>query len=175
MDDIVTILLGILLTTSEILPYIKQIKSNGILEFFTNTIVEIVRLKLNSLHIPDSQETRPLLQNNNADANSNYTTYTTYTIDTINTINTIDTIDTTDTTDTTDFINQNLNFSSNLNENLKVPLPCCLILKVPNDVNININSGNVLLKFNKSNVQISFDVNDKNSDVEINKNLDIIN
>lgn len=161
MDDIVTILLGILLTTSEILPYIKQIKSNGILEFFTNTIVEIVRLKLNSLHIPDSQETRPLLQNNNADANSNYTTYT------------IDTIDTIDTLNTTDFINQNLNFSSNLNENLKVP--CCLILKVPNDVNININSGNVLLKFNKSNVQISFDVNDKNSDVEINKNLDIIN
>ena len=134
MDNIVTIVLGILLTTSEILPYIKQIKSNGILEFFTNTIVEIVRFKLNSLHIPDnSHETRPLLENDT------YTdTYSNYTID------------------------QNLNFSSNLNENLKSN----------DDINININSENVLLKFNTSNVQISFDVNDK---VEINKNSDIIN
>ena len=73
------------------LAFIKQIKSNGILEFFTNTIVEIVRFKLNSLHIPDnSHETRPLLENDT------YTdTYSNYTID------------------------QNLNFSSNLNENLK--------------------------------------------------------
>lgn len=134
MDNIVTIVLGILLTTSEILPYIKQIKSNGILEFFTNTIVEIVRFKLNSLHIPDnSHETQPLLENDTyTDTHSNYT------------------------------IDQNLNFSSNLNENLKLN----------DDINININSENVLLKFNTSNVQISFDVNDK---VEINKNSDIIN
>ena len=34
MDNNITILLGILLTTSEILPYVKQIKGNGILEAF---------------------------------------------------------------------------------------------------------------------------------------------
>ena len=109
MDNNITILLGILLTTSEILPYIKQIKGNGILEAF----VEIVKVKAKSLNnLGDNQdETAPLLENDMLNDRRNEINY----------------------------LNQNLNFSSNLNENLK---------KENEDVNININSENVYIKLN---------------------------
>lgn len=116
MDNNITILLGILLTTSEILPYIKQIKGNGILEAF----VEIVKVKAKSLNSQansqvqaNSQETVPLLENDTYNINDRH--------------------------DDINYLNQKLNFSSNLNENLK---------KENEDVNININSENVFIKFN---------------------------
>jgi hypothetical protein len=129
MDNIITVSLGILLAISEILPYIKQIRSNGITEFLVNKIIENL-LNTKKLDHPeiDHQETDPLLHN---DTNSSYDSVS---------INQ----------------NENVKFSSNLNDNIK---------KLDDEYNININSENVLLKFNTSNVQISFDVNDKNSEV----------
>ena len=116
MDNNITILLGILLTTSEILPYIKQIKGNGILEAF----VEIVKVKAKSLNSQansqvqaNSQETVPLLENDTYNINDRH--------------------------DDINYLNQKLNFSSNLNENLK---------KENDDVNITINSENVFIKLN---------------------------
>lgn len=132
MDNNITILLGVLLTTSEILPYIKQIKGNGILEAFINIIVEIVKFKLNLLNNQrnesnqsnegnqrnegNEEETEPLLKNNRL------TEYNTF---------------------NENSLNQNLNFSSNLNENLKKEKE-----KENEDVNININSENVFIKLN---------------------------
>jgi len=111
MDNNITILLGILLTTSEILPYIKQIKGNGILEAF----VDIVKVKAKSLNsqVNSQTETTPLLENDTYNINDRH--------------------------DDINYLNQNLNFSSNLNENLK---------KENEDVNININSENVFIKLN---------------------------
>jgi hypothetical protein len=134
MDNNITILLGILLTTSEILPYIRQIKGNGILEAFINNIVEIAKLKSNSLNNQNyqvnnlgnnqannqvNQETEPLLENHRLNQN--------------------DISDTSDISDIHNDENENLNFSSNLNENLK---------KENEDINININSENVFIKLN---------------------------
>ena len=102
----VTVVLGILFTTSEILPYIKQIKSNGILELLINNIIEILRIVLNSLHTQGTSgapcrtdvdicdnleignpETQPLLENDRYN-DINYT------------------------------LNQKLDFSSNLNASI---------------------------------------------------------
>jgi len=127
MDNNITILLGILLTTSEILPYIKQIKGNGILEAF----VEIVKVKAKSLNnLGDNQdETAPLLENDMLNDRRNEINY----------------------------LNQNLNFSSNLNENLK---------KENEDVNININSENVFIILENDML------NDRHNDINyLNENL----
>jgi len=135
MDNIITISLGILLAISEILPYIKQIRSNGITEFLVNKIIENL-LNTKNLGHPetDPQETDPLLDNH---TNSSYHSSTNQ--------------------------NENVHFSSNLNDNIN---------KLDDEYNININSENVLLKFNTSNVQISFDVNEKKSEVDKNSEVD---
>jgi hypothetical protein len=134
MDNNITILLGILLTTSEILPYIKQIKGNGILEAFV-VFVEIVKVKAKSLNnlgdnqVNNQDETAPLLENDMLNDRRNEINY----------------------------LNQNLNFSSNLNENLK---------KENEDVNININSENVFIILENDML------NDRHNDINyLNENL----
>lgn len=113
MDNNITILLGILLTTSELLPYIKKIKGNGIFEAFVEIVKVISNSQANSQVQANSQETVPLLENDTYNINDRH--------------------------DDINYLNQKLNFSSNLNENLK---------KENEDVNININSENVFIKFN---------------------------
>ena len=101
MDNNITILLGILLTTSEILPYVKQIKGNGILEAF----VEIVKVKAKSLN---SQVNSQVNSQANSQDNSQAETAPLLENDILN-----------DRHNDINYLNQNLNFSSNLNENLK--------------------------------------------------------
>lgn len=115
---IISSLIGLLLTISEILPLIKQIQSNGIIDLIINNL--ILKSKTPNIQVT-SQETQQLLENQ---TNSSYES----------------------------FLNENTNvpFSSNLNYNIN---------KTDDNI-ININSENVLLKFNTSNVQISFDVNE---------------
>ena len=115
---IISSIIGLLLTISEILPLIKQIQSNGIIDLIINNLI----LKSKTTNVQGTQqETQQLLENQ---TNSSYES----------------------------FLNENTNvpFSSNLNYNIN---------KTDDNI-ININSENVLLKFNTSNVQISFDVNE---------------
>lgn len=128
MDNIIiSSMIGLLLTISEILPYIKQIESNGIIELIINNLTRKSKTaNIQSIQgIQGQQETQQLLENQ---TNSNYET----------------------------FLHQeeSVPFSSNLNYNINKQ----------DDNIININSENVLLKFNTSNIQISFDVNDKTDD-----------
>lgn len=74
MDNIITIVLSILLATSEILPYIEKIRSNGITEFLVNNLVYIFKRIDQRIHEIEPQ-TEPLLGNENEhenDTNSSY-------------------------------------------------------------------------------------------------------
>jgi hypothetical protein len=57
-------IIGILLTISEILPYIKTIKSNGVIQFFIETFILLLKKKPNGImSIQQNNQTEQLLEN----------------------------------------------------------------------------------------------------------------
>ena len=59
----ISIVSGTLLTVSEILPFVKSIQSNGILDFCTN-VTKYMAGKLSSTNETNTNESRPLTNNN---------------------------------------------------------------------------------------------------------------
>jgi hypothetical protein len=146
MDNIITVLIGILLTISEILPYIKQIESNGILEFLTNNIIEMYRNKLNSLHIQDNlQESQPFLEN-----------------DTYN-----------DTNYLNDNVNENFNPSSNLNDNVKKVNSGVNININSENVLLKFNTSNVKILLDVDEKNSEIEVSDNLYNSELSKNSEV--